>query len=143
MIAWSATKLKFTSGIGVLCTTAMMAGLSHQEMSIWLLLVIALLPLTVFMFVRPDEMRPSIVRPLQGFASAWYLLTVAVLTAWGFFKNEWPKGWPLFFIGEAVGCVPCVVVLKSLFWPAHERSGFRNLEDAAALKSDHLTGPFF
>jgi hypothetical protein len=139
MIAWSIGKLKLTLGIGALCTAAIMADLSHQEMPIWLVLVISMLPLIIFVFVRPDEMQPSIVRPLQGFASFWYLLTVATLTTLFLISVDRPRGWPVIFIGAAIGCIPCVVVLKNLFWPTSERSEFRPDENASDLKSDDTT----
>jgi hypothetical protein len=143
MISWSAGKLKLTSGVGGLFTAAMMAELSHEKLPLWLMLVIAILPFTIFVLIRPDEMRPSIVRPFQGFASVWYLLTVAILTILFLRGTERPRGWPVFFIGAAIGGIPCVVVLKNLFWPTPEPSGFRTEEDASALKSDDPAGPVF
>jgi hypothetical protein len=39
-----------------------------------------MIPLLVFLFIRPGEMRRSIVLPLQIFAALWYLLLAAILT---------------------------------------------------------------
>jgi FtsH-binding integral membrane protein len=111
MIAWTNIKLKLTSGIGALCTTALLADISRQTLPIWLVTVIALVPLSVFVFVRPDEMPRSIVLPLQIFAAVWYLVLSAVLSVLFFGMTEREKGWPIYFIGLAVGAVPCVAVL--------------------------------
>jgi hypothetical protein len=135
MIAWSTSKLKLTSGIGALCTAAMMADLSHQQMPFWLVLLIAILPLTIF-FVRPDGMRPSIARPLQTFACAWYFLTLVVLAALFFRQSARPNGWQIFFIGGAIGCIPCVVVLKNLFTAVNESSPFRAEPSSSGLNPE-------
>ena len=111
MIAWTNTKLKFTSGIGGLGTAALLADISHQTLPIWSVMVIALLPVTVFVFVRPDEMPRSVVLPMQIFASVWYL-TLSVILSFLFLRlPEKERGWPIYFIGLAVGAVPCFVVL--------------------------------
>ena len=111
MIAWSNTRLKFTSGIGGLGTTALLADISNHTLPIWLVLTITLVPLTVFVFVQPDEMPRSIVLPLQIFAAWWYLALSAVLSVLFFRMTEREKGWPVYFIGLVIGAVPCVVVL--------------------------------
>jgi sulfite exporter TauE/SafE len=112
MIAWTNTKLKFTAGIGALCTTALLADISHQTLPVWLVISMALLPLIVFLFVRPDEMPRSVVLPLQIFAASWYLVLSVVLSVLFFRLDVREKGWPVYFFGLAVGAIPCVIV----FW---------------------------
>jgi FtsH-binding integral membrane protein len=111
MIAWTNTKLKFTSGIGALGTTALLADISQKTLPVWLVMVIALVPVTVFVFVRPDEMSRSIVLPLQIFASLWYLVLSVILSVLFFRLAEKERGWPIYFICLAVGTIPCFVVL--------------------------------
>ncbi len=117
MIAWSNTKLKLTSGIGALGTTALLADISRQTLPIWSVMVIALVPVTIFVFVRPDEMSRSIVLPLQLFASLWYLALSVVLSVLFFRLIEKEKGWPIYFICLAVGAIPCFVVLRGWLDP--------------------------
>jgi len=117
MIAWSNTKIKFTSGVGALGTTALLADISRQKVPIWLVMVVALIPVTIFVFVRPGELSRSIVLPLQVFASLWYLLLSVSLSVLFFRLVDKQKGWPIYFICLAVGAVPCFVVLRTWFNP--------------------------
>lgn len=112
MIEWTKIKLKLTSGIGALCTIAMLADISHQALPIWLAIVISLVPFIIFLFIQPDEMPRSVVLPLQIFASLWYLALSVLLSVLFFKLPEKGKGWPVYFIGLAVGAIPCFVV----FW---------------------------
>jgi sulfite exporter TauE/SafE len=121
MIAWSNTKLKFTSGIGALCVTGMLADLSQQKLSFWLVLIVAMVPLLVFLFIQPEEMRRSIVLPFQVFASVWYLLSAIILSVLFLVRGELPRGFPVYFIGLAIGCIPCVMVFRRLLDPPHDR----------------------
>jgi hypothetical protein len=114
MIAWSNNKLKFTSGIGALCTTGLLADLSRQTIPAWIVIAIAMLPLLVFLFIRPDEMRRSVVLPFQVFASSWYLLLAVSLSGMFVKRGEMTQGWPVYFIGLVIGSIPCVIILRSL-----------------------------
>ena len=117
MIAWSYTKLKFTSGIGTLGTTALLADISHEKLPIWLVMVASLFPFTVFLFIRPDEMRRSIVLPLQALASIWYLSLSLILSVLFFQLQVRERGWPILFASMMVGTIPCVVVLWTWLRP--------------------------
>lgn len=121
MIAWSNTKLRFTSGIGALCTIGLLADISRQKVPFWIALIAALLPLLIFVFTRPDELRRSIVMPLQVFASLWYLFLAVVLSVAFFQLSERTRGWPVYFIGLAIGCIPCVIVLWRLLCPQKDQ----------------------
>ena|SRR5215472_8450943 len=111
MIAWTNTKLKFTSGIGGLCTVGLLAEISHRTLPIWLVMVIALVPIIIFVFVRPDEMPPSVVLPLQIFAAFWYLASSVILSVRFLRLTERGKDWPIWIIGLTVGAIPCIVIL--------------------------------
>jgi hypothetical protein len=118
MIKWSENTLKVTLGIGALWMTALLGELSHQKISVWVVLTLTLVPFCIFLFVMADEMRRSIVLPLQVLASLWYLLLAACLMIMTFAQNERIRGWPIFFLGIFAGCIPCLVVLwKALSLP--------------------------
>ena len=121
MIAWSNTQLKFTAGIGALGVAALIGDISHQALPVWLAISAALLPLVIFLFVRPDEMPRSVVLPLQVFASLWYLVLAAVLSVLFFRLPERVRGWPVYFICLAIGCVPCVIILWRLLCPRRDQ----------------------
>jgi hypothetical protein len=120
MIEWSENKLRFTSGIGGLCTVALLADLSRERLPAWIAMAAALIPLLVFIFIRPGEMRRSIVLPLQIFAALWYLLLASILTIMFFERGEMTQGWPIFFVGLVIGCLPCLVVLWRVFSPRRD-----------------------
>jgi FtsH-binding integral membrane protein len=111
MIAWSNTKLRFTSGIGALCTAGLLADVSRQTIPVWLAIMIALLPLVIFVFIRSDEMPRSVALPLQVFGSLWHLFLAVILSVAFFRLPERSRGWPVYFIGLAIGCIPCVIIL--------------------------------
>ena len=52
MIEWSENKLKFTSGIGGLCTVGLLAELSRERLPVWIAVAAALIPFLVFLFIR-------------------------------------------------------------------------------------------
>jgi hypothetical protein len=114
MIAWSTTQLKFTAGIGTLCVTALLADISRQTIPVWLAMSAALLPVVIFLLVRPDEMPRWVVLPLQVFASVWYLVLAVILSVFYFRMSERTQGWPAYFIGLMIGCIPCVIILWRL-----------------------------
>jgi hypothetical protein len=114
MIAWSDNRLKFTSGIGALCTTALLADVSHETIPVWLAIAVAMMPLLIFLFMKPDELPRRVVLPLQVFASLWYLLLAVVLSVLFLRLQERARGWPVYFIGLSVGAMPCVAILWRL-----------------------------
>ena len=117
MIAWSNAQLKLTAGIGALGVTALLADISHNQRPAWLAIAIALLPIVIFLFVRPDEMPRSVVLPLQVFAAIWYLALAAILTVLFFQLPQRPQGWPVYFVCLGIGCIPCVVISWWLMLP--------------------------
>jgi len=114
VIAWSENKLKFTSGIGALGTAGLLADVSRQTIPAWMAVAIAMLPLLVFLFVRPDEMRRSVVLPFQVLASLWYLVLAVSISVMFVRRGEMTRGWPVYFIGLAIGSIPCVIILRRL-----------------------------
>ena len=116
MISWSNTSLKFTSGIGCLCTAGLLADITAKAMPAWLAVGLSLLPLAVFVLLQPGEMPVFLVRTAQVAASIWYLGLAVTLSVLSFSSGRLTPGWPVYFVGLAVGAVPCLVVLhRSLF----------------------------
>jgi hypothetical protein len=112
MLNWSDTKYKFTFGIGSLAMTAIMAELWKPILPIWVIMVVALLPLVVFVFVRPDGMPAGFVRAAHVFASAWYVVSVVALSVGLCLTPKLPDGWIIFPLFCAVGLVPALFVLS-------------------------------
>jgi hypothetical protein len=112
MLNWSNTKYKFTFGIGSLATTAIMAELWKPILPIWMIVVVALLPLVVFVFVHPDEMPTGFVRAAHVFASVWYVVSVVALSVGLCLAPKLPNGWIIFPLFCAVGLVPALFVLS-------------------------------
>ena len=112
MLNWSNAQYRFTFGIGSLATTAIMAELWKPLIPIWVMLVVALLPVTVFVFVRPDEMPSGFVRAAHVFASAWYVASVVALSVGLYLAPKLPNGWIVFPVFCAVGLIPALLVLS-------------------------------
>jgi hypothetical protein len=117
MLSWSLSKLKFTLGIGTLCSAVLVSELSQKLLPMWLVVGIVVLPFAVFIFADPDDVPHSIARMLQAGASLWYLavnsVSVVLFLVGGNLKPEWP----FLLIGLAVGCIPCVIVLGRVVVP--------------------------
>ena len=111
MIDWSNHAVKFTSGIGCLCTAGLLADISAKSIPAWLAVGVSILPVVVFLFFHPGEMPLRLVRVAQTLASVWYLALALVLTVLFFSTGTETRGWPIFFIGLLTGAVPCVIVL--------------------------------
>jgi hypothetical protein len=75
-------------------------------------MVVALLPVVVFVFVHPDEMPPKFVRAAHVFASVWYVASVVALSIGLCLASELPDGWIIFPLFCAVGLSPAFLVLS-------------------------------
>ncbi len=111
MVDWSPIKLKFTLGIGALCSVAIIGELSQNAIPAWLAVGIAVFPFAVFVFADPGDVRHSVARFLQVGASLWYLAVNSVLVVLFLLGGDLNRGWPILLIGLAVGAVPCLIVL--------------------------------
>lgn len=111
MLSWSDIKYRFTLGLGSLATTAIMAELWKPTLPLWVILVVALLPLVIFIFVHPEEMPAGFVRVAHVFASAWYVLSVVVLSIGLWMAPELPDGWIFLLVLCSAGLAPTVYVL--------------------------------
>jgi hypothetical protein len=111
MLNWSTAQYKFTLGIGSLATTALMAELWKLLLPAWVMIALALVPLTVFVFVHPDEMPARFVRLAHVIAAAWYVLTVIALAVGLYVAPALPQGWIILLVGCSPGLIPCVCVL--------------------------------
>ena len=142
MISWSNTSLKFTSGIGGLCTAGLLADITSKAIPAWLAVGVSLVPLAVFVFLHPDEMPVSLVRTTQVAASIWYLGLAVTLTVLFFSSGRITPGWPVFFVGLAVGAVPCLVVLKrSLFARIANRDAGSTLDTGIPIEKEINNDP--
>lgn len=108
---WSATKYKMTLGVGTLGMAAIMGELWKSILPVWWALVIALLPILVFVFIHPGELNARLVRYAQMAASIWYLIVAVVLLAALLMSAKLPEGWLIFQVFVVIGSIPCWLVL--------------------------------
>jgi hypothetical protein len=112
MIQWSTPALKFTLGLGVLCTAGLLAELTHPQMPAWLAVALAILPIAAFVFVQPGDVSWRIARAVQVAASVWYIALASVVVTLFLEAGANVHGWPLYISGLLIGSVPCAIVLK-------------------------------
>jgi hypothetical protein len=112
MLDWSNTQYKFTFGIGSLATAGIISELWKPFLPKWVVMVIALLPLVVFVFVHPHEMPAKFVRAAHVFASVWYVTTVISLSVGLYLTPVLPRGWFILPLFCTVGLIPSVLVLS-------------------------------
>lgn len=111
MLSWSNNGYKFTLGIGSLALVGMMAERWKGVVPVWAVMLIALLPLVIFVFVHPHEAPPRLVRYSHAFASIWYIAVAVLLLVVLLSGPNLPRGWVIYPLFVSAGFVPCVIVL--------------------------------
>ena len=111
MLNWSSWSYKLTLGVGALAVAGMLSERWRDVLPAWVAVLIAVLPLAVFVFVRPGELPARVVRVGQVAATAWYVAVAGALLVALFRTHPLPRGWPVYAVCAAIGAVPCAVVL--------------------------------
>lgn len=111
MLHWSNIKYKFTLGIGALAIAGMMSELWQREVSLWLVLGIAMWPLILFVLVEPGDLPWRLVRFAHVVASLHYLTVIVVLLTLYLDQQPVPRGWPVYLFCSIAGTVPCGLVI--------------------------------
>ncbi len=116
MLDWSDARYKLTLGFGALGMAGAMAELWKNVLSVWIILPVVMLPLVIFVFIRPiDDSGRRFTRFVRGahvLGAAWYLacaLTITIALANRPLQPAalWLLLAPLFLAGS----IPCVLVL--------------------------------
>lgn len=143
MLNWSDTSYKFTLGLGSLAIVGLLSELFRPQLSVWIAMVIALLPFVVFVFTHPGELPDRLVAIAHVAASSWYLLTVTgLLFALAVVDRPLARGWFIVIPCAAAGAVPCFIVLSH--WsagnypppPAVEHDSYHVEEQDAPRRAD-------
>lgn len=112
MLNWSNAGYKFTLGIGSLAMAAAFAEIARKSLPVWLIITIAIVPLAVFIFIRPGELPARLVTICHVAVSLWYVVTAISLHIALFASGKpLPTGWPLFPVLMSLGLFPCGLVL--------------------------------
>ena len=86
----------------------------------WLAIGIALLPLGLFVFFRPEELPISVVRMAHIVAAIVYLSTVIVLFCALATAGQLSRGWQVLIPATAAGAIPCCIVLFKVMAGTYE-----------------------
>ena len=125
-LAWSATRLKFTLGIGSLGLAALMGEIYGKSLPFWIILPVILLPLCIFVFIQPNEgLAVAQVRRFQAFGACWYLAAASFCLCRFFAASPRPAALLIYSLCLAVGAIPCVMVLWRL-WQERQNSPAQN-----------------
>lgn len=112
MLKWSNTAYKFTLGVGGLAITGMMSELWQKVLPFWSIMIVALVPVVLFVFADPEDLPARIVRVAHAAGAIWYLLAAGgLLIALLLNAKPLPRGWPVYPLFVLPGAVPCVIVL--------------------------------
>jgi hypothetical protein len=111
MLNWSATKYKFTLGIGGMAVVGMLSELAKDQLPDWAAIAIALVPFTLFLFADPHDLPTRLVLSAQLFASAWYVVTACRLLVMMTWTGPKGNGWPVYPTCVTLGAIPCGIVL--------------------------------
>jgi hypothetical protein len=122
MLNWSNTAYKFTLGVGALAMTGLIGDVWDENLPIWCVMLICVLPIAAFIFARPGELPERWVLTAHVLGSLWYLGWAIFLLARLLAAPHPPAGahvvYPL-FVG--LGMIPCGIVLWR--WLRGERRG--------------------
>ncbi len=111
MLNWSNSGYKLTVGVGSLVVAGLLSTLFDKVLPAWAVVLIALVPLVLFVFFRPGEMPDLVVQAAHIFAAVWYLVVVVGLLVMLAENRPLPRGWPVYPLFAAVGAIPCVLTL--------------------------------
>lgn len=114
---------------------ALLAEVAQKQIPVWLAIAMAMLPVAVFVFVRPDEMSTNIVRACQTAASLWYFAMAIILALLYFETAVLVRGWPVYFMGLSVGSLPCTVVLWREIRSLRMQSQIRDISHEATTST--------
>jgi len=117
---WSNLALKGTIGAGTLCVVAVLSDVVEPYIGIWGLIVLVLVPFTILVMFRVDELPVHIIKLAHGLAVLWYvamvLATVIFMGLRGFERTDLLLG---FFM--LLGLWPCGVILRGLMNGSYDR----------------------
>ena len=73
---WSGVGLKGTLGSGGLGVLAVWIEMAEPALYFWLLFVAVMVPFFILLFIRVDEVSPTLARNAHALAVIWYLILV-------------------------------------------------------------------
>lgn len=114
MLKWSTLQYKFTIGVGCLGVAALMSELWKPILPVWVVMMIGLVPVSLFVLIDHEDVPAKYVRVAQLLASLWYIATVAVLLIGLCLAPELPRGTPFFIVLCSVGTIPCLLALYKI-----------------------------
>ncbi len=120
MLNWIDRVIKVTFGIGGLALTGMLAD-TTDGMPFWLVLIVAMLPVAIFVFIKPEELASTIVKYSHLFGALWYLVAAATVSTL-FMQSGLPEGWAIYGVLILAGIIPSVYVLYKILTGAYIRS---------------------
>lgn len=116
---WSNMALKGTIGAGSLGTVAILADPLDPYIGVWGMIALVIVPLTILVFFKNDELPAYVVKAAHGFAAGWYIAllvaTVGLMAMRGFEPTDVLLG---FFM--ALGLWPCGVIFEALLRGAYD-----------------------
>jgi hypothetical protein len=145
VLSWSDAKYKLTLGVGCLAIAAMLAELWQNVLPVWIMIVIALTPLVVFVFVQPRELPAKIVGVAHTAAAIWYVVVaIGLLVVVAATAKPLPRGaWVVYPVFVGIGAVPCGIVLfrrASGKYPPPDKSGGSSAEPVAPADGGRDSG---
>jgi len=111
MVNWSDGTIKMTLGIGALGITAALATMSDSTLPFWIVLIFSMLPLMIFVFIKPHEyFSNKVVGYFHFFGVIWYLFAIGgtIFLCFGKIPLQEFIFYTFFMM---VGIIPCVIFM--------------------------------
>jgi hypothetical protein len=94
---------------------------SEAIMPAWLCIVLAIVPYTLYLFVKPGEHSNKIVRAAHTFGAAWYV-AVSIYTFFEFYLIGYSKEFIVYSFFILLGFPPSILIaLKAIRKDRHEK----------------------
>lgn len=111
---WSNQGLKLTMGCGSLAQTAILADVLGPVFSVWGLIALVIMPLTIVAMIKiGDEIPARLIQFAHGVSVVWYVVlsaaTVGFMALRGFEPTDVLMGFML-----ALGLLPCVAIVRGM-----------------------------
>ncbi len=115
---WSGVGLKGTLGSGGLGVLAVWVETAEPALYFWLLFVAVMVPFFILLFIRVDEVSPTLARNAHAVAVIWYLILVGGSIV--FIVNRGPQHVDLLFaFFMLLGMLPCADILRNMIKGAY------------------------
>ncbi len=120
---WSASALKVALGVGSLSAMVFLVEPFKPYIGLWMTILIALVPFSIFVFFRVGEVSERLVKTVHLLAIGWYLVLSLFALCFSLFAS-FELSFVVLYFFILSGFVPCVWLLYKMKEGAYDDEQF-------------------